>query len=504
MLQRSWKKGMLNISQGRQRSDGFRENSAMQRHYVHSFLQDRYSERSTLKLLAFYSNLDYETPGGLTLGQYRDDPSSARKATAIFPGAVEQCAGIRNKTLFGGLSNETRFNERWRYVTSVFGSATDFENPFITNYETRDERTVGLRTYLNWPSTSDKKIAFDLQLGVEGAFTQSDISNYGNNYGLRDSLQSADAVDAFQRFAFTQATLNVAKRLTMEAALSTNLFTYRYTSKTANAEFTTKAFTPQLMPRLALSYKLTQSLAWRTSASRGYSPPTVAEIRPSDNVVYTNLQPENGWNYETGLRGHSADGRWQADAVVFYFHLTQAIVRRLSESEAEYFVNAGGTQQFGFESDASVWVMLPRTQGTLRSIRLSNALTAYQFTFSNYKDNDKDYSGNTLTGVPKLTAVASLAATFTGGVSLFIQHNHTGRVPLNDANTAYAGAYDVVQMKVTYEVNLVPKISLRVQVGVDNLLDATYSLGNDLNAAGFRYYNPAPPRNYYGGVAVAF
>jgi iron complex outermembrane receptor protein len=35
-------------------------------------------------------------------------------------------------------------------------------------------------------------------------------------------------------------------------------------------------------------------------------------------------------------------------------------------------------------------------------------------------------------------------------------------------------------------------------------LDEVYSLGNDINAAGGRYYNVAPAKNWYVGVAVQF
>jgi iron complex outermembrane receptor protein len=37
--------------------------------------------------------------------------------------------------------------------------------------------------------------------------------------------------------------------------------------------------------------------------------------------------------------------------------------------------------------------------------------------------------------------------------------------------------------------------------GADNLLNETYSLGNDINAAAGRYYNAAPQRNYYAGIS---
>jgi iron complex outermembrane receptor protein len=40
--------------------------------------------------------------------------------------------------------------------------------------------------------------------------------------------------------------------------------------------------------------------------------------------------------------------------------------------------------------------------------------------------------------------------------------------------------------------------------GVDNLLDQKYSLGNDINGFGGRYYNAAPGRNYYVALLIQF
>ena len=48
------------------------------------------------------------------------------------------------------------------------------------------------------------------------------------------------------------------------------------------------------------------------------------------------------------------------------------------------------------------------------------------------------------------------------------------------------------------------RIGLEVFGGVDNLTDEKYSLGNDLNAFGGRYFQPAPDRNYYGGINISY
>jgi iron complex outermembrane receptor protein len=46
------------------------------------------------------------------------------------------------------------------------------------------------------------------------------------------------------------------------------------------------------------------------------------------------------------------------------------------------------------------------------------------------------------------------------------------------------------------------KYSVDIFGGVDNLFDVKYSLGNDINSFGNRYYNAAPNRNYYIGISL--
>jgi iron complex outermembrane receptor protein len=86
-----------------------------------------------------------------------------------------------------------------------------------------------------------------------------------------------------------------------------------------------------------------------------------------------------------------------------------------------------------------------------------------------------------------------------GMASLF----YSGKIPLNDANTAYANAYHIVDVKAGYQL-LVKNLIMDMSVGGNNLLNETYSLGNDINAAGGRYYNAAPGRNYFICLSVGW
>ena len=84
-----------------------------------------------------------------------------------------------------------------------------------------------------------------------------------------------------------------------------------------------------------------------------------------------------------------------------------------------------------------------------------------------------------------------------------VTFNLTSQISLNDANTVYAKAYHLLQMKIGRTIFL-SKWNMNVFAGADNLLNETYSLGNDLNALGGRYFNPAPAINFYGGVQLKF
>jgi iron complex outermembrane receptor protein len=89
-----------------------------------------------------------------------------------------------------------------------------------------------------------------------------------------------------------------------------------------------------------------------------------------------------------------------------------------------------------------------------------------------------------------------------GGFNTTLTYYYSGKIPLNDANTAYANAYNIVGAKIGYKKQVGDKWQFRLNAGIDNLLNEKYSLGNDLNAAGGRYYNAAPVRNYYVSVIV--
>lgn len=503
-VQKRFKNYQFSVYEAYQKSNGYRQQSALDRKYIQATQRWDYHKNLALKSLFFYSDMNYQTPGGITLAQFNSDPQLARQTTSKSPGAAEQHAGVINKTVYGGIAHEANITSRLRHVIAVFATHTSFTNPAIANYELRNENTIGTRTYLEWSGKNEGEVSWKWNLGTEWQKTYSSITDYGNNRGTADTVQDSDNLNARQNFIFTQYSATIRKRFIVEAGLSLNSYKYNYQSlyPVYESTFSNRQFNPQFMPRLATTYKLKENLAWRASISRGYSQPTIAELLPSGTALNTNLQPEYGWNYETGLRYQN--NRISIDVAGFYYRLQKAIVQRENANGASYYVNSGGTNQAGAELQLSIYLIKPRTDGIVKSLEFKNAFTYYHFYFYNYYLNNVNYSGNRVTGAPQTTVVSSLSAQFAKGFYGYVQHNYTSNIPLNDAGTAYANPYNLIQLKAGWKPKNLKRLNLEFFVGVDNLLNEKYSLGNDLNAVNGLYYNAAPARNYYFGTGFTF
>lgn len=503
-LQKQSGNNRFSLNQSYQTYDGYRQNSRMHRLYLQAGDTYKYAENSELRAAALYSDLNYQTPGGLTLAQMQADPRSARLPTATLPGAIQQKIGIDTKMFLGGLVNDARLSDRITNVLAVYGSHVDFANPFITNYEQRDENTYGLRSYFTLAAIPKENFDWKLNLGTEWQQTNSLISNYDNNAGEKGNVQKIDRINTGQHFFFTRFAADIFKRLHAEAAVSLNYYGYKFRNLQPLNEGSTNTrnFDAVLMPRLALSYQVTTDFIWRASVSRGYSTPTTAEVRPTDNIINTALQAQIGWNYETGFRLRNHDESMMLDASVFYYRLNGSIVRQLNPNETEYYLNAGGTNQPGFELAFSDWLIKRNNDQFVRGLQFNTGVSISRFKFRDYNVAGTSYSGNRLTGVPREVIVSSLLLNMPLGLSAFVQHNYTSSIPLNDANTVYAAKYHLLQAKASWQTKVSSKTRLELYAGADNLLNQRYSLGNDLNAVGNRYFNPAPLRNYFFGASV--
>lgn len=482
----------LQVSQVHYQSDGYREQSRFRKDALQVAGTVRLNRIQQLSVMAFYTDLAYKTPGGITLQQMQANPRQARQKTNTLPGAADQQAAIYNKTTFGGAALQTDMGSHWQNSTVLMVNHTDFRNPFITNYETRNERNYGARTAFQY-RLQKGDWQWYATAGAEWLQNKTDDDNYDNNGGVKGDVQSKDKLRATQSFAFAQAEVKWLQRWVLQAGVSRNLLTYHYQRLTDGTPEQEKDLGQLWAPRFSLLYRVSDNISVYAIAARGFSAPSLAEVRPSDGNYYGNLAPEHGWNYELGVKGNAWANRIQFDVSGYDFRLRDAIVRRTNTSGAEYFVNAGGTLQRGVEVFVSARL--------LPFVTLFNTFSYQPYTFTNYVVNTADYSGNRLTGVPRTVNVSGLGIQLSQGWFANVTLNNTASLPLTDDNSVYAAGYQLLQARAGY-TRQAKGWQWSLFAAGDNLLNKVYSLGNDINAVGGRYYNPAPARNFSAGLAV--
>jgi iron complex outermembrane recepter protein len=485
------------INYSHQNADGYRDHTNLRRDIVtwESVLKN--NNRQTLSTYAFYGDLYYQTPGALTLSQYNANPKQSRPAVGNMPSADQAQAAIYQKTFMAGLTNTYQISDKFQNTTNFYGAYTNFINPTFRDYEFRSEPHFGGRTVFNYITD-----LLHLSFGGEGQKGFFQTQDYGNNNGIPDTLQTNDNINTWTYTLFAQADLFFGKGWQASAGLSyNNAFVGIRRISVPGFIPQDASFNNELAPRLDISKKITPDILLYASLSKGFSPPAVSEILPS-NTINTSLKPENGISYEAGLKSSFFNQRLYLEVIGFYFELKDAIVVRKDSSNINYYVNAGSTTQKGIETQMA-YQLLPSAFGLVNSARIWAAYTLDNFTYGDFIKNSTSYDGKYFPGVAKNTFTGGIDLNSRPGVFLHLTYYYSDKMPLNDANTAYAGAYQLLGGRIGYST-LIQQFNFTIFTGVDNALNAKYSLGNDINAAGGLYYNAAATANYFVGISINF
>jgi len=494
----------LSISQGNknashyvgyqhQQSDGYRDQTRMVRDQLNSTFRFSFSDKEELETTIFYTDLFYQTPGGLTEAEYNDNPRQAR------PGAAGQQAAVSLRSFYTGISHQYHFSKNLHNRTGVYGNFVQFNNPSLRNYERRLEQNFGARSVTEFSSDIN---SWKLTLNGGGEFQHgySPVKNYQNLGGYAGLLQSDEEIRTLQFSIFGQGELSKENWI-LTGGLSANWVSYNLLQLNLSpAEQQEVNYDPVITPRIALLRKLNEAFSLYGNMSWGFSPPTLAEVRPSNGIFNTTLQPEKGSQIELGAKGYFAKRRFFIDAAVYHFALDETIVVRRDEDGADYFVNAGATNQNGIE--LMITWQPEISSSILSSFKLWSGITLNKYEFKDYTKDNVSYSGNQITGTPERVLTGGADFTFARGFYLNLTTNYTSEIPLNDANSVYAKSYTLVGAKAGFKNRLNKKIPFEIFAGADNLLDENYSLGNDLNAFAGRYYNAAFGRNYFLGLKM--
>ena len=487
------------ISYAHTQTDGYRVQTNMRRDNF-SWQTKLTKEKYELTASVLFSDMYYQTPGALTLTEFINNPKAARPAGGGFPSAVNAKAAIFQKNFLTGINNSFIISPSVKNNTVIYGSYSQVKNSAIRNYERRTEPSFGGRTVFSWRKNNNQS---DWNIIAGAEFQQGYFSTQvsKNKNGNPDTLQTNDDIATNNLSLFTQGSVDFGKTWSVIGGFSitkTKLELTRLSSYPVISQ--SRTYRNELAPRLSVMKKINDNIHWLASVAKGFSPPTVAEVLPSTGVISTYLEAERGWNYETNFRFFLLKSRLKLELTGFYFKLDEALVQRRDAGGADFFINAGDSKQKGIEFHADY---SKNCYGSIISkFNIRTDFTFNHFRYGHFVKGTDDFSGKKIPSVPA-TVFTVLADLYSyQGIYLNANYYTASSIYLNDANTAKAEPYHLLGCQLGWKKKEKGPYRLNIYAGIDNLLDETYSLGNDINAAGGRYYNAAPKRNYYIGIAL--
>lgn len=492
--------GSINIKFNRQENDGYRSHTAMHRNVIAVNAALKTAGNLKLDVHFLYGEMYYQTPGALTLAEFQKNPMDARPRVGNSPSADEAKAAFQLNYVLAGFRLQQQLSTAWDNEIIVYGAYGQNRNPNFRNYSRTSEPHGGARMNFHFDKRKES-LGLAADFGAEFQTGLNGQRVFRNNNGETGDLQTDDEIKSKQAFVYAQLKFDLKHDWSLTAGSSINFLSVTFQRFSTNGYKHHRNFNGLWMPRLAISKSFGKRTIFYGTVSRGFSPPSTSELLPSTDVFDKHLQPEHGINYELGWRRQAFANRFFADVSLFHFAMRNTIIQERDSTGGDYFINAGNTAQNGLEVLIR-YLMLSNHTAVFNQISVEVSGTVYDFRFRNYKPLDKDYSGNQLPGTSSLKFAANADMEFRNGLEFKVSTMYRNRIPLNDANTAYANPFAILNLRVGYTVRRLKSCVIHIFTGSENVTNTTYSLGNDINAFGGRYYNAAPGRTYFAGISV--
>ncbi|HCO84532.1 MAG TPA: TonB-dependent receptor, partial [Arenibacter sp.] len=330
-----------------------------------------------------------------------------------------------------------------------------------------------------------------------------------NGQGSLQGDQFADNKEFRRQFnAFGNLLIPFGKAFSTQIGLNVNKTYYDFRdefNQGADNKSAERDFDAIVLPSLNLNYSFSAVNSIYANISRGFSNPTVEETLTPEGVINPDIAQETGMNYEIGTRFRLLDRRLNLNMAIYRMDIKNLLVAQRVGEDQYIGKNAGKTQHQGLELDMEYYWDITSKLRVTPFI----SYTYNDHSFVTFVDEDNNYSGNPLTGVPKNRLNSGLQAQLNNKFYWYSTHQYVGEIPMTDANTLYSEAFNVVNSKVGYKNQLGKKLSMDIAFGVNNIFDVNYAQSVLINTTGFggaepRYYYPGNDRNYYGSLRLGY
>jgi iron complex outermembrane receptor protein len=252
----------------------------------------------------------------------------------------------------------------------------------------------------------------------------------------------------------------------------------------------------QVSPMVGLVARIGVLTSVYATVSSAFETPTATEMgnRPDGSGgINSDLDPQTSLTYEVGTKG-----TWRNavhyDAAVFLTDVRDELIPFESGvGGRRFFRNAGRTERRGAELGLQV---------ERRALRLGASYSWSDFQFEDFTVGTTEYAGNRIPGIPEHQGQASLSWLGPSGFTATLEAIAASRIPVNDANSAYAPGYEIMNVRFAGAGTMVGGRRIAPVVGMQNVFDRSYIGSVSVNAALNRFFEPAPGRTLFVGTSL--
>jgi iron complex outermembrane receptor protein len=489
--------GLLSVS--RNELGGYRDHSRMENLLVNSRLSFRFDESADLgAVLNLLHAPEARDPGGLTAAEVASDRRQASARNVLFD------AGESVDQASAGLRFRKRFGQKHETQAVAYGVWRDFENklPFESGGAVELDRFFGGGALQHvwrdeWLGHPNR-----LVIGIE-VDAQRDRrirrDNLQGSLGARVFDQAEDVTgvhlfleDSFRLWSDVELTLGVGYDIIGFDVRDDFL---------ADGDDSGSGSFDEWSPMVGLHWRVHDAFQPYGRISTAFEPPTTTELaNPSGAGGFNpDLGPQRAVNFELGAKG-LLPGRLSWDLAAFHIRIEDELVpfELAGMPGRSFFANAGRSRRTGVELGVT-WRPLQWLTGSL-------AYTWSLFEFDRFETEDGVFDGNRTPGVPEHQLFFQLDARHPWGFYGIWDVQFVDEIYADNANSVRTDAYAVTNLRLGWSRRLgrSERWEIGPFVGIGNLSDSEYIDNLRINAAFGRYFEPAPERNFYGGLSVAY
>lgn len=477
------------------KSNGYRENNETRRSNLLFNTTWSFTKNMNLQILLKGTKMKAYIPSSLDLPTFQESPEKAAANWAKIRGFEEY-----TNAQFG-VSYNVIINKNHKISAAAFGSFRNGEELRPFNRLDEHSNYLGWRAYLQ-KTINDSPNKFILTSGIEffrERYNWTTFSNSGSADLLSDNLERRQYENLF-----FQVESSFHEKFFISTGINGNLTRFYYTDNyPENGDLSgNQYYKPTISPRLGANLLVNRRLSVFGNISHGFSTPTFEETLMPAGEINPDIKPETGWNTEIGFRSQLSN-RVQLSASYYRIYIKNLLVARRTGEDTYVGVNAGKSLHPGFEAEVKWNVTRPFK---FPSLVLTGNTTIANYHFTDFTDQDVDYSGNNLPGTSKNTWF--ILTNFNPGknININLWYRYTGKMPVNDANSEFSDPFGITNLETMYLLQI-KKLKLEIKSGIQNIFDIHYASMLAVNAPSIggnlpRYYYPGNPRNYYVSVLI--